>query len=134
MIVTLKKLEEMWTLESLKSPFYEAAMKGEIEIFKMLFDDSEVKHLKEDNDGTFPLSLAAGNGYLTACDLVKKYYYTSVTLGQHKRTTPLHLAAQKGNLEMFQLIFKNVQDKTPKDCDQNTPLYIAAETGNLEIR
>ena len=45
MIETLKKLEEMW--KSSKSPFYEAAVKGEIEIFKMLFDDSEVKHLQE---------------------------------------------------------------------------------------
>ena len=60
----------------------------------------------------------------------------------HYRTTPLHVAAEEGNLEVFQLIFEKVKEKPddgwtsdglPLDYDGSTPLHDAASEGHLEI-
>lgn len=40
--------------------------------------------------------------------------------------TPLHLAARKGNLEVFLLIKEKVEDINPKNGHDNTPLHRAA--------
>ena len=58
-------------------------------------------------------------------------------------TTPLHVAAEEGNLEVCQLIFENVKDKPdvlnhisdglPLDYEAETPLHYAASAGHLEV-
>ena len=47
--------------------------------------------------------------------------------------TLLHNAAWNGNLDIFKLIFENVDDKNPKSDYGVTPLHYAAERGNLEV-
>ena len=43
--------------------------------------------------------------------------------------TPLHLAAFKGHLKVFQFIFCEIEDKCPKTHEGWTPLHFAAAQG-----
>ena len=45
----------------------------------------------------------------------------------------LTLAAEYGNLEVYELISKDLDDKNPKDRFRNTPLHKAVRYGNYEI-
>lgn len=49
------------------------------------------------------------------------------------RKTPLHWAAENGNLALCKLIVTNVEEKNPQDIYQNTPLHYAATSGHLEV-
>jgi len=52
-----------------------------------------------------------------------------------KHLTPLHIAAKRGNFEIFKLIFDSLEDglKNPTDEGDYTPLHFAAEAGHLTI-
>ena len=45
----------------------------------------------------------------------------------------LNLAAEYGNLEVYELISKDLDDKNPKDRFRNTPLHCAVRYGSYEI-
>ena len=47
--------------------------------------------------------------------------------------TPLHMAAEKGHYEVFQLIISNVNEKNPASHDGFTPLHIATKHGHYKI-
>ena len=47
--------------------------------------------------------------------------------------TPLHLAALKNHIELFEFIIKKVTKKNPTDNFGTTPLHFAAEKGHLDI-
>ena len=53
--------------------------------------------------------------------------------GNEIRKTPLHWAAENGNLAICIFIVTNVDEKNPKDIYKNTPLHYAATSGNLEV-
>ena len=48
-------------------------------------------------------------------------------------STPLHLAAQSGHLDICKIIIDNIDDVSPEDNNGRTPLYIAAQNGHLGI-
>ena len=48
------------------------------------------------------------------------------------KITPLHYAAQKGHLAVYQLIIGTVNDKNPNEAEI-TPLYYAADNGHFDI-
>ena len=45
----------------------------------------------------------------------------------------LHVAAQKGYLNVCKLIAENVQEKNPEDCFGVTPLQLAAKNGHSSL-
>ena len=47
--------------------------------------------------------------------------------------TPLHVAAENGNLAIFKMIMDVIKDKNPMDQDKLTPLHLAAENGHEQI-
>ena len=47
--------------------------------------------------------------------------------------TPLHLAAEKGNLELCKLIVQNVTDKSPLNHNQETPKDLAYQNGHMHL-
>ncbi len=54
--------------------------------------------------------------------------HTSVQDG----TTPLHLAAFKGNPAMLSLLLANGGDANAENCDGQTPLFEAANAGHAD--
>ena len=48
-------------------------------------------------------------------------------------STPLHLAAEAGQLEIFKMIFEDVDEKSPLNSSHYTPFHDAAESGHLDI-
>ena len=47
--------------------------------------------------------------------------------------TPLHIIAQKGILEICEVILGCVEDKNPKDSHGRTPLHFAANEGHFSV-
>ena len=47
--------------------------------------------------------------------------------------TPLHVAAQKGHLQVCMLIMDNLDNKNPGDDEGWTPLHWAAQNNHLKI-
>ena len=47
--------------------------------------------------------------------------------------TPLHFAAQKGQMEICQLILENITEKNPANMCGQTPKSLAIENGHEEI-
>ena len=47
--------------------------------------------------------------------------------------TPLHVAAENGNLPIVRMIMDQIKDKNPLDQDEVTPLHLAAENGHRNI-
>ena len=48
-------------------------------------------------------------------------------------TTPLHITARNGNLEIFQILIGKVDDVGPKEKDGTTPLHITTQNCNIEF-
>ena len=49
------------------------------------------------------------------------------------KCSPLHIAAEFGNLELCRYIIDRIEDKNPKDFCGETPLHWAAEKGHYEV-
>ena len=47
--------------------------------------------------------------------------------------TPLHCAAEQGDLDVFKFILKNTSEKNPKGHGGETPLHLAVIGGHLNI-
>ena len=47
--------------------------------------------------------------------------------------TPLHMAANQGNLDIVKIIANSIANKNPKDVHGVTPLHLAAGRGHLEV-
>ena len=93
------------------------------------------------NKCTFPpggftlFHLAALNGYYGTCELIieKMHKIEDKNPLNEWNDTPLHYAAEYGQLEVCQLIIQNVNEKNPKNCDGFTPLHLAAKNGKVNI-
>ena len=48
-------------------------------------------------------------------------------------TTPLHLAAESGQLSIFEYIFKKTEVKCPETNEGITPFHLAAKNGHFAI-
>ena len=86
----------------------------------------------------YPYHLAAEYGlvnaykYLMSISRIKNP--GSHNPGTGKGQTPLHVAADRGQLEICKLVINNVEDKNPPNLKEGaTPLHLAATQGHVEI-
>ena len=102
-----------------------------------------------------PLHLAAENGDVNSYHLImenvkdknpfnpcRNYYFVSYKPPHDqlccRKTTPLHIAARKGHLDVCKLILENTDNKIPTDdvggsLVGNTPFHLAAQNGHIAI-
>jgi ankyrin repeat protein len=64
----------------------------------------------------------------------KVYYLNkSVPIFESGGKTPLHVAAEKGNIKCVELLLKHKSNQHAKDFDGNTPLDLAIYQNNMQI-
>ena len=78
-----------------------------------------------------PLHYAARNGHFTAYQLTMEISF--IKNPESGYMTPFQIAAKCGLLDICKLIIHQVEDKNPKNIDDETPLHHAAKCGFLEI-
>ena len=114
------------TLESNQiAPIHIATEQNKIELCKFIYEKTTLKN----PEATLQLAI-------TFDDKIDIYKYPTLKGGNGVNfgLTPLHIAALKGNLDLFHLIFVNALDKNPADeRDKLTPLHMAAQNGHFEI-
>jgi ankyrin repeat protein len=65
--------------------------------------------------------------------LTEKYIMQRVTEYTRKGYTPLHYAAENGDLEVVTWMLKTGSEVSPFDSNGRTPLHSAADCGQLDI-
>lgn len=61
------------------------------------------------------------------CGHLNRYFSKSLL------QTPLHLAAERGNMEMVKLLIQSKADMALRDNNGNTPLDLAEQNGHEEV-
>ena len=105
--------------------------KGRKEICELILDPDYVS-------GT-PLSYALLNNHVDVCILMltklenKNPIILLNQLVQGDSNTVLHVAAEKGYLDLCRFILQNVGDKNPQNSRGKTPLSLAAEKDHIDV-
>ena len=69
------------------------------------------------SNGDTPLHCAVGNGHLETCQwIIARNIGNDLNIAGRNGFTPLHIAALVDNLKIYQLIVKNVKNKSPKNA------------------
>merc|ERR1712029_178835 len=125
------------------TPLHLAAFYGDLDMFTKIVNCLEEKNPAERETGWTPLHYAvagcpedgSGNGnHLNICRLILDSIsdepgFTLPSTTCSLRTTPLHVAAGSGQLEMCQLFCERIEDKNPVDGTRKTPLQVATWGG-----
>ena len=114
------------TLESTQiAPIHIATEQNNVELCEFIYEKATLKN----PEATLQLAITFDNK-------IDIYKYPTLKGGNGVEfgLTPLHIAALKGNLDLFKLIFVNAIEKNPADeRDKLTPLHMAAQNGHFEI-
>ena len=89
------------------------------------YDCSSLSHVDK---GLTPLHFASMFCHEIDMDIIQRILETEVIKNPRDKdgNTPLHIAADKGHLKVFQLIKEMVDDINPKNDHGNTPLHMVA--------
>ncbi|OCF60273.1 hypothetical protein L486_02953 [Kwoniella mangroviensis CBS 10435] len=89
--------------------------------------------MDEDDHDTHPLHLAVSENEVPKVESLLKQDKSLVHLRDEFGYTPLHLAADRGHIEMTKLLLRHGADKEAEDEDSQTPLQLAEISGRDEI-
>ena len=106
------------------TPHHHAALNGDLNIFKALFEHFTDK--SQQSNGVIPLYFAAEYGRLDICKFIIKNT-SQLNLKYDSGHTPFHIVAQNGHLEVCKLLVKNMEEENSQNTNGETPLQIASE-------
>ena len=67
------------------------------------------------------------------CVAAEEFFENPSILRIRNHWSPLHIAAEQGNLELCIFITENTDDKNPSGTNASTPLHFAAKKGHLKV-
>ena len=131
------------------TPLHMAAKNGHLAAYELIMESIEDKNPQarlrgaiEVWNGTLvylntPLNIAIENGQFSVIKIITENILEK-NPPNDRLCTPLHFAAMKGNLEIFQFIFESINsniasDKNPMDVNRQTPLHVATAYGHFDI-
>lgn len=109
-----------------------AAEAGHLDVFKLLFENADVKNPKQKTNGNTPLHEATENGHWQICEFILNNLEDKNPFNNLQRT-PLHLAAHYGHQDVYKLLAKHVENRYPIDIFGLTPLQLAKANGRYGI-
>ena len=112
-----------------------AAVHDQPQICQMVLIWKGYEILQNDGFGIKQLHHAAYFGCLDTYKLIAAHFddKNPTVPTDPSLETPLHLAAEKGHLELCIWIMDNLDNKSPVKSDGTTPLHIAAKSGNWHL-
>ena len=117
-------------LETSLTPIHIAAIKGHLEVFKLIFVNALDRNPATEREKLTPLHLAAQNGHFEICKHIIENIEDKNPLAKYERT-PLHTAVANGHIENGRLMINNILDINSVDAYGETPLHM--RNGHLEI-
>jgi len=78
------------------------------------------------------LHFAADKGHFSVLKELLKKPDVEIDPLSETGQTPLHLAAEKGNMEIAELLCGKGADPNAKDANSQTPLHLAAKKGSID--
>ena len=124
--------QSMRYIETDLTPLHIAAIKGNLEVFKLIFVNALYTNPANEGEKLTPLHMAAQNGHFDICKYILENVEDKNPLTKYERT-PFHTAVSNGHLEICRLMIKNSFDINSADRSGETPLHIAARNGHVEI-
>ena len=124
--------QSMRYIETDLTPLHIAAIKGNLEVFKLIFVNELYTNSANEKEKLTPLHIAAQNGHFEICEYILENVEDKNPPRKYERT-PFHTAVSNGYLEICKLMIKNVSDINSADSYGETPLHIAARNGHVEI-
>ena len=109
-----------------------AAENGHLDVFKLLFENADVKNPKRKTNGNTPLHEATENGHWQICEFILNNLEDKNPVNNLQRT-PLHLAAHYGHQDVYKLLARHVENRYPTDVFGLTPLQLARKNGKYGI-
>ena len=109
-----------------------AAENGHLDVFKLLFENADVKNPKWKTNGNTPLHEATENGHWQICEFILNSLEDKNPVNNLQRT-PLHLAAHYGHQDVYKLLARHVENRYPTDVFGLTPLQLARKNGKYGI-
>ena len=111
-----------------RSPLYIASKKGNVDVVKMLLEHGAQVDLG-DWRGRSPLFVASAD----VAKLLLQFGAQVHMVDKFSLTSPLHVASEKGNVEVVSLLLKHGTRVDLRDGGGRSPLHIASEKGNVEV-
>ena len=122
-----------------RTPLHLAAEANHLGLYKLLINNLE--NSSDKNPKTFggwtpfhcAVNVAAAANDLELCKLIINNLGYDKNPKDNAGVTPLHLAAEDGNLALCKLIVQNVIHKSPLDINQETPKDLAYQNGHMHL-
>lgn len=108
-------------------PLIIAVRQGHKKAAELLIGAGANVNIKEADDGTMPLNMAAGKGFTSISELLIEKGATLDSRGRNGQT-PLHYAAIAGQIQEMQLLLAKGADIDAKTFSGATPLIMSAQT------
>lgn len=117
-----------WTL------LHHAVTSGNAECVELLISRTDIDVKARCFEGRTALFLAAFKDVpLVIANLLLEKNMTLVNVANNEFVTPLHVAVERANLSLVELLVSNGADVNAPDFAGETPLHAALEFGNVEI-
>nr|BAD37865.1 ankyrin repeat protein-like [Oryza sativa Japonica Group]BAD37902.1 ankyrin repeat protein-like [Oryza sativa Japonica Group] len=118
-----------------RTALHYAVLTGETGLVELLLDNSSAAYIP-DNDGLFPVHVAAIAGKASVTRMLMEMCLNCDELLDNKQRNVLHCAVEYGRLMVVWYICRNPKFTrllNAGDCEGNTPLHLAVKHGNAII-